>query len=382
MALSLWSSACAGLRDLVPEGPVLSYAERLAAFPGEVSSGARYTGPARGSVPLPPVQVFGVTYDVDLVLRTRHPSWDMHEYARIATPDGPLWLAKDARAGTKEQSIVADLPDLDAWLPEVPVVRRAGPVQVDDRSTADSLDVQLRYTNLDGQPVEVSYAGPMPKGPAAKRNTSTMGHSAGEVAAVLDLSHKAFARRASVTIGGERQAVVRILGLVPFQLVLAQTQAGFSVGDWSLRGAVSEHAGGHTQDWQVSAVPGGVELTQAAAVRTLRYRFVEDAGALELVEARVEQFAHAQAPCVVRFYPAIPDGRRAFDGEVVGRFVIDVGGQPNHGVGRWVARREGEAMVVELRPEAPRWLAERPMRSTVVADDAGGRMTVVRVEPD
>ena len=47
-----------------------------------------YTGPARVGPPVVPLQVFGVYYDIDVVLVSRHPSWDMHEYARLNTGDG------------------------------------------------------------------------------------------------------------------------------------------------------------------------------------------------------------------------------------------------------------------------------------------------------
>jgi hypothetical protein len=379
MALLAWLAGCAGLKDLIPEGPVLSHPERLAAFPDERGSGARYTSPAVDGPPVPPVQVFGVSYDVDLVLRSTHPEWDMHEYARIATPDGPLWLAKDARRSTKAQSIVAAVPGLAAWLPEVPVIRKEGRLEVEDRSTAQELDLVLRYDNLDGVPVEVRYRGPQPGSFERDRNSSTMGHSAGEVAAVLDLSHKAFAKEASITIGGERQRLVHLLGIVPFRLVLAQTQAGFSVGEAVFSsdadGPLSVHAGGAAQRWWTHDSGDAVELVQDAAIRRLRYRFARaDDGALELVSAHVSQYGQAAEPCHVVFRPAIPDLRRRFEGEVAGRFVVDVAGQPSHGVGAWRARWEGDSAVVELMPEAPAWFAERPMRATVTAElaDAAG----------
>jgi hypothetical protein len=330
------------------------------------------------------VQIFGVTYDLDIVLRTHHPTWDMHEYARVSTPSGPVWLCKDARRATLAQSIVADLgPEIATLIPEVPVERRASPVEVEDRSTEGWLDVALRYTNLDGQDVAVRYEGPLPRRAQSKRNTSTMGHSRDAVMAVLDLSHRAFGRRASITIGGEPQRVERVLGLVPFQLVLAQTQAGFSVGALTFsafdaaRGALeSVHdtpfSPGARQEWTIATSPSDVRLVQSSAWRTLTYRFGRgdaaaeaSGGALELREAWVEPATGGVSAAHVQFEPPLPDVRRRFDGVATGRFVVDVHGQPAHGVGAWEARWTDDGPVVALRPEAPAWFADRPMTARV-----------------
>jgi hypothetical protein len=380
----LSAMGCASLRDLVPEGPVLNYAERLAAFPGEVPSGVSYLSPPLWDHPVVPLQIFGVHYDLDLVLRTKHPSWDMHEYARILTPEGPLWLAKDARAGTLAQSIVADLPDINAWIPEVGVVRRSGAVVVADRSTATWLDLVLRYDNLDGQPTEVTYEGPIPEDAQRHRNSSTMGHSADQVAAVLDLSHRAFARRATVTIGGQPQPLVRVLGLVPMKLVLAQTQGGLSVGAWSARAegldVRTTRPNGVEELWRLEEGPGFVELHQRAPIRTVTYRFLRTAdGALELTSAWVRQYAVAAETVHLQLAPALPDARRRWEGAAEGRFVVDVNGQPSHGVGRYEARWEGEEVVVRLIPEAPRWFAERPLEARIAVGAEGANVSVARV---
>ena len=377
---------CASLRDLIPEGPVLDYAERLAAFPGERPSGVCYHGEPLWDRPVVPLQVFGVHYDLDLVLRSKHPSWDMHEYARIPAPGEPggvLWLAKDARAGVLTQSIVADLPDIDAWIPEVGVERRAGPVEVTDRSTAEDLDLTIRYTNLDGDPTEVTYQGPIPTKAERDRNSSTMGHSADQVAAVLDLSHRAFARRASITIGGVEQPLVRVLGLVPMKLVLAQTQGGFSAGAWSARadgdGVRTSRPNGVEELWAVTEGPGYVELTQRAPIRAVTYRFLRTRDdALELTSAWVRQFGVAADTVYVQFDPAIPDVRRAWDEVATGRFVIDVNGQPSHGVGAYEARWDGDAVALRLLPEAPRWLVDRPMEARVKVTAEGASVEVKR----
>jgi len=387
MSLVAFFAGCAGLKDLVPEGPVLSYAERLDGFSGERPSGVRYTGPARVDFPVLPLQIFGVRYDLDLILRSQHPDWDMHEYARITTPSGPVWLMKDARTVGKAQTIVADIDGIETWLPEVPVQRKSWPVKVDDRSTAERLDLDISYENIDGQAVAVSYQGKIPTDARPQRNSSTMGHSPTAVAAVLDLSHFQFAQRASIAIGGEPQKLVHLLGLIPFRMVLGQTQAGFSAGAFDERstdGAVSTvHTGdfvaGAEQAWDVVRGDGWQELVQRGDLRTLTYRFLDRGdGALELVSARVTQFAVAQEACALQLAPALPDVRRPWDGVAEGRFVLDVNGQPSHGVGRYEARWEGDEVVVRLIGQAPTWLAERPVTVRVrVADGAAHVSSVI-----
>jgi hypothetical protein len=375
----------------------LDFAERLQGFPGTSPSPVRYTSPPAVDFPVPPVQIFGVTYDLDIVLRTHHPTWDMHEYARVTTPSGPVWLCKDARRSTLAQSIVADLgPQIAEVIPEVPVERRAGPVEVEDRSTDGWLDVALRYTNLDGEEVAVRYEGPLPRHAQSKRNTSTMGHSRDAVMAVLDLSHRAFARRASITIGGEPQRVERVLGLVPFQLVLAQTQAGFSVGSLTFSQADAASGAlesvhdtpfspGARQTWALAGSPSSVRLVQASAWRTLTYLFGRggadaeaSGGALELREAWVEPWSGGVAAAHVQFEPPLPDVRRRFEGVATGRFVVDVHGQAAHGVGAWEARWTEAGPVVALRPEAPAWFAERPMTARVAFGEGSAEVRIER----
>jgi hypothetical protein len=360
---------CAGVRDYFPQGPVVGRIERLAELSGETAPTVSYLGPPRVDFPVAPLQVFGVTYDLDLVLRTRHPDWDMHEYARMQTPEGPQWMAKDARAPEKTQSIVADLEDIEAWLPEVPVERRRGTVEVLDASREDWLDLEIRYENLDGVPVVVTYEGPQPDAPMKQRNGSTFGHSFDALVPVLDVSHRAFGRRATVTIGGERQRLVKVAGLVPLKVVLGQTQGGYSTGRWEVRqegpGVRTVHAGEIAQDWQVVRGEGWTDLVQEGDLRRIRYHFLDQGGALALASATVRQHAQPTEALHMAFVPAVPDLRRPFAGEVHGRWVIDVGGQPGHAVGTWTASWLGETGLLQLRGEAPDWVVDRPLDVTL-----------------
>ena len=58
--------------------------------------------------------------------------------------------------------------------------------------------------------------------------------------------------------------------------------------------------------------------------------------------------------------------RNPFEGELVSRFAMDVGEEKGHGCGtiaaRWI---DASTIEVALRPAAPRWLADRPMTTTI-----------------
>jgi hypothetical protein len=371
-----------GLRDLVPYGPVLTPGQRIALADTPRRAGVAYTRARMGDAPVMPVQVFGVSYDIDLVVVTGHPVWHMHEYARIATPQGPVWLCKDARRVDLEQSIIADIEGIEHWLPEVGVPRKSWPVVAVDRCTEDTIDIELTYENLQQEVVEVRYRGPMPTRLESRRNTSTMGHSRGTVMVALDLSHKAFAREVSMRIGGREQRIDRILGVVPFQLALIQTQAGLSIGRWTqtLQGPIrTTHTSGATQTWSRSEGPDFVELVQHDPLRTLRYRFAAHDGVYELERASCTPWDRGPN-CVVSFHPPLPDAARPFEGRFEGRFVLDVNGQASHAVGRVRVSHDNLRTRYQFRPESPFWCVDRPMDAFVTMGEAA-TVDLHRVDP-
>jgi hypothetical protein len=311
----------------------------------------------------------------------------MHEYAVLRTPERDVWIAKDARAGVLEQLVTVDLGDPEAWLPELPVAKRAGRLEVVDRSHDEWLDVDLAYENFDGQRVELSYVGVGPRTLQRDRNGSTMGHSRDAVYAVLDLSHRDFAERATLRFDGERVAMSRILGLVPFQAVLQQTQGGFAIGHYveapTADGFTTTHdtysGGTRTLAWTLEPSEDGVDAVQRGDFRTLRYRFRRDGDALELASIMVEQWGRAAPTVAVTLEPPLPDLRRRFRGQATSAFVVDVNGQHSHAVGRLEAAWEGGEVVVELVPVAPWWTLDRPMRARVRDGEGGLDVRVERV---
>ncbi len=380
------SAACSVPR-MLPRGPAVSAQER-SAMPMS-PSGAEYTGEPLAPFPVLPLLVWGAAYDLDLVIVSRHPEWDMHEYARLATPDGPLWLAKDARSSTMAQSIVADIDDLRSWWPELPVARRAYPLIVEDRSTGELVDVSLSYENIDGQSVEITYRGKPPHSLQRLRNGSTMGHSVDQVMAVLDLSHRDFGESATVRIDGEDIPLERIAGLIPFRMALKQTQAGLAIGSFreeAIEGGLRTH---HrvdegepvAQDWTLTEEAGHLLVQQHSPLRTLRYRFRLEDGARELTELTVTQWGRTDPPAHVVLSPALPDLSRRFEGTHTSRFVVDVNGQRGHARGRLEASWGEDGPQLLLIPEAPWWVTDRPMRTTVrYKGDGSVQIDIVRIE--
>lgn len=390
---ALLLSAC-GLKRMLPEGPVLKPDARADQFGELRESGAVYTSAPASDVPVIPVMVWGVSYDLDLVLVTEHPEWDMTEIARIDTPTGPIWMAKDARRSDLEQIIVADIPDLFTWMPEIPIERVRSSVRIEDRSTETDLDMDIFYSNPDGEPVHISYQGSAPVAEQSKRNGSTMGHSKGSVIAVLDLPRRNLARTASVRINGEPQKVTKIAGLVPFAMALTQTQAGMAVADVQMVPVPSTFADAPTVDvhithqlpegreatqtWNIGRGDSATRLIQRSEARTIEHRFA-GTESLEWTGATVQQAGKDEPALVISANPALPDLRRRFDGVMVSRFVMDVAGQESHATGELHAEWVGDEVVVRVRPDAPWWVAERPMDSRIQQTEDGISLRTERV---
>lgn len=380
-------SAC-GLAEILPGRAVLD-AAGAAAFVTPRPSPAAYTGPPVGDVPALPLQVFGLFYDLDLVLVSQHPDWHMHEYARVSTPDGPLWLAKDSRTD-RVQIITTDRPDAASILGNVPVPRRIAPLHVTDRSAGRRVDVRLETSTPTGEPVLVEARGRLPARPPGARNGNTMGHSHQAVAAALDIARMG-SIDARLSIGGRPQRLRRILGLVPFRFVLAQAQAGFAVASFVQRpvdgGFLLERPGRSPVD-PVSGAPGWpVASTERWAVSPDRLHHTDgltDTTVL-LVEGGVSrvvlrQFGRETPVLDLWISPALPDLRRPFSTEVESRFRLDVNGQVGHAAGTIAVRPGDGGSTVDIRPEAPAWMASRPISGTVSPHGGGFAVELRRVE--
>ena len=376
-------------KQMLPEGPAVSFDEHRRIWSSQERAQVTYIGEPRADVPVLPLLPFGVAYDVDIVIVSEHPDWNMHEYARLATPRGPIWLAKDASEPRLDQSIVASIPNIDSWMPEIPVRRKSSDLVVRDQSSENWLDVEIGYENMAGEPVLVTYQGRMPTSLQAKRNGSTMGHSRDHLMAVLDLSHRNFGKKASMTINGERVKIRRLLGLVPFQMVLQQVQGGLGTGEYTLGTVegklVSSHRGldgtRNDQTWSIDAGETGLVVRQQSELRTLSYFFRRNGPALELYRMQAEQWGRESPTFEIHFSPALPDPRFGFEGVARSEFVVDVNGQRGHAVGVVESSSHPEGTDLTVLPMNPWWVSDRPMRSFIrFGDESDVTVSIQRID--
>lgn len=368
--IGLLLSACRNIKRMLPEGPAFTEKERQTLM-DEPPHAVRYTGAPKVDFPVLPLQVWAATYELDIILVSQHPDWNMHEYAQLATPEGTIWMMKDAEEGTLNQTIVADLEDIQAWMPELPVERKAYPVKVVDNSTDKRLDLQFEYETLKGQQVVATYQGKRPRTQLKKQNGSTMGHSRHQLLAALHLPVRDFGQKASIQYDGKAYKMDKLLGLVPFQMALQQTQGGASSGQFALsstKGGLqsAHHKEGASveQQWTVKRSGGRTIVRQQSSFRALQYEF-EGEDTLCLKVAHAQQWNQSVPGARFEFSPALPDLRRPFEGRYTSNFVLDIEGQHRNAKGtitvEWV---EGTAQVT-LTPTDPWWVTDRPMRTII-----------------
>lgn len=362
-----------GLKSLLPGTPVLSKAE-LASFETLQPSSAAYTTGPNVPFPILPLQGFGLQYAADIVYVSEHPDWDMHEYARLDTPKGSVWIAKDSdMAG--QQTIVSDLPNLKSWLPEIPAPRVESNIELTDRSHEADIDISMNYTNPAGDAVQIHAQGKMPKKPPSKRNGNTMGHSRDVVAAVLDIERFGSKIDGTMEIAGEPQKFTKVLGIKRFRFLLQQTQSGIAVTNfrqsasatgfslirpspadpiWPTHGTETWTVDGNTASWD-----NGI----------CEYQSTFNNGGLQQVQVR--QHGLNTPTFTLYIEPALPDLRRQFEGTIRSQFRMDVNGQKGHGRGHIDASWSNGAAQITIIPTEPRWLADRPMQTVITHQDDG-----------
>lgn len=366
--LSTLIAACRGLKRMLPEGPVLTTKERQT-WLDQPRHKVDYTGEPKVVFPLVPLQVWAATYELDLILVSKHPDWNMHEYAQLATPEGMVWLMKDAEEGTLNQSITADLDNIQAWLPELPVERNAYPVKVVDNSTDRHLDVQFEYQNSKGVDIVATYQGKRPKTKLSKQNGSTMGHSREQLLVALHLPKRDFGKKATIQYNGKAYKMDKLLGLVPFQMALEQTQGGASSGQLIWTGSRDKLSSTHPkkgesidQVWSIQKEKEGTIVRQKSPLRELVYEF-EGTDTLCLKVAYAQQWNKSVPGARFEFAPALPDLRRPFNGRYTSNFVLDIEGQHNNAQGTITAEWVQGQVKVMLTPTNPWWVTDRPMCS-------------------
>jgi len=199
---------------------------------------------------------------------------------------------------------------------------------------------------------------------------------------VLDLERQVQAKHVEMWIGGQKQKSEKLLGIVPFEFLLTQTQGGVAIASFRQTAApdgftLTRPAEGA---WPTASTESWTTTTQNAlleegrfdnGVTSFEYWF-ENGG---MSRAEVRQVGRTDPVFTLTVEPPLPDLRRPFEGELFSRFTMDVGEEKGHGVGT-IAARWIDPSTVELafRPTEPPWLADRPMTTTIRY--AGGTATV------
>lgn len=329
--------------------------------------------------PIIPFQIFGVTYSKDIVIVTKNPKWNMHEYAKLEIgPNQSTWLMKDSEEGSLTQFLTTSQSNLISLLPEIPLETSIQDFVATEKSSGDTLEAHFEYINHLGEKVVVDFKNTKKLSIQKKRNGSTMGHSRNQVMAILDLPLRQFSESSSVSYDGIPFKTKKILGLLPFQMLLTQTQGGLSVGDFKFfkdgNLIKSLHLNSEIEQvWTLEKISENKTiLKQQNEFRTQVYEFTTANNQYLLSEAYVKVWNSETPTFKISFFPPLPDLRFPFEQKQISTFVMDVNGQQNHGTGTFVSYWNADKeLKLEINPSAPNWLKERPMLNTIRFDENG-----------
>jgi len=339
-----------------------------------------------------PFSVFGLHYNKDIVLQSNDPSVEMLEIVMLEVPpemaqSGQIWFAKISDRGG-EQRLFSNSPEIETWFPELNAPRHAQEMDFlvvhSQEQTAEQVDLSLYLPDGRRLRATARYSG-QPKRPK-KTNSSTFNHSQDIAMALLEVSAKDTKIEASMSLAGERLPLKKVLGLIPIKAFLEQTQGGIATS------SVKVHASGNAEihlsrpiagdSW---TIPGdqvceiGEELVRCDNLLTKTIYFFQDGG---LDYATVQSWTGDEV-FRLKLDSPLPDLSRPFAGELTRRFVADVGTIKGAGVGQIHAMWKDGEVIIDIRPEAPRWFASRPMRSTIRFDQEGGySLSTIRIAPE
>ena len=294
-------SGCAGR---FAAEPAMEGWERAQALPGDKGSPAQYAGDPKIEAPVLPVMAFGMAYDVSMAMRSRHADWSMHEFGRVTTAAGDVWVALESRANTQDQVLVIDSRQPELWMPELPHQRHSTEIAVEDLSNDEAVEVNLSYQNVDGELVELDYKGEPPYRVQELRNGDPMGRSANHTLAAWDVQHRESAFKADLSIGGSAQRMEKTGGFVPYQWTLEQATGGLAIGAYDLiAGDAVDWSNAPTQSLhraEVEEAPAVEEIEEAAAEESTEDEFAmdeeDDFSMDEEEEAVMEEAPAEEAP--------------------------------------------------------------------------------------
>ena len=238
-------------------GPVMSGYERAVKFPvHRPHDNLAYSGRKPASTaPIIPLMAFGAAFDLDFALMPREGDFNMLEFARINLPEGHLWLALETLE-SGEQTLVANVDDIEAIMPELPLPRLAvDNFTTTDLSTESTVDVSLSYDNSRGNRVDAQLLGEPPIAPERNRNGRIYNHSQNQLLTVLDIPASESLFKADVTVDGKGLSMRKIAGFVPARFVQQQAQGGLAIGTYRLIPS-GPAAGGPTLGSAVLSVQG------------------------------------------------------------------------------------------------------------------------------
>lgn len=361
---------------MLPKKPVLTEKQRISYNEQEDTDNTeiKYSGNPKVDFPIIPFQMFGITYAKDIVIVTKHPEWNMHEYAMLDLPGNKqVWLMKDSEEGSLDQFLTTNQEEVTKLLPEIPLETSIQKdLVIDVVSNGDALKAHFEYTNALNEKVVVDFENTKELPALKQRNGSTMGHSKNQVAVLLDLPFRQFADSSSITYNGQFYKTKKILGLIPFQMLLKQTQGGLSTGAFSMAKQNGKIISVHQktqidQEWNLYNIARSeFLLKQQNELRRQSYYFEEKDDKYLLKSAEVVPWDTDTASFKINFFPALPDLRYHFEGKHSSTFIMDINGQENHGKGNFTAYWNTEnELIIEMNPTAPWWLKERPMLNTI-----------------
>ena len=246
------------------------------------------------------------------------------------------------------------------------------PISVVDQSDSVNFDFLFQYTNRHGIEISASYFGDTQLKSLKKRNGSTMGHSRNQVLAVLDLPKRNFGNRSRITYDKVEYKVKRILGIKPFRMALQQSQGGLSAvsmdmwvdGESILSRYVKKDVPIEVE-WKKKETQDKVMLFQKNELRTIEYEFNRQDNEFRFSSARVRSWNKEEPVIQISVFPSLPDLRRKFKGIFTSRFVIDINDQENLSYGELSCHWAQNDLIIDIRPSAPWWTKERPMRGTI-----------------
>lgn len=375
MWLTIFVTACAGLGDYLPEGPVLSARDMQEFASPSASEPALF-----GDTPVLPLQIFGVRYERDLVLETNHPQVTMLEVASLEIPgQEEIWIAKIAdEEGT--QSLVSHREEILSWMPEVDAPRSHQPTSFSVSEEASGrLEVNLLLPS--GEALEaVAKLKPLKR--PRRTNSSTFNHSQHIALAILEVSGKRIGLQASLAISGKPQSFRRVFGLIPVKALLEQTQGGVVTADIEVSRSGDSLELLRPESWSVPGLQicaiARQEVVCPGSLGSTHYRFIRDGfSAAEVIGPRGERRFMLQLDEPLP--PITPD----LEGEHRRKFAVNIGGIQGAGHGVLVLRgaSDGESIHLGLYPEAPRWFAARPMESLIdFHPDGGYRLQTHRIQ--